>query len=328
MKNIRSALKLFCLLCALCLPGLAAAAEPGYGASTSSPAAPKRFRSGIFINRINDFDVKTGTVELDFWYWVICDGDVPSLQNLELSNGKLEAVGDVITQKKDGKNYVSRRYIAQAKCMVDMTKFPFDRQQIVLSFEDSELTADQMVFVPDEVNSGIDSDFRMNEWVTDKIQYRVGSHHYASSFGYLDIPAGQGSDYSQFVVMITLHRRGGFWQKIFKYFWAVVISVIVGLFSLLIRVCDLDGRFGMAVGALFANVGCSFLLSDKLPESPNVSLAEWVSYISLGFIMLFLVESIISLAIYNSGHEKFSKRLDWCVFALSLLCYSGIWFFF
>ena len=167
----------------------------------------------------------------------------------------------------------------------------------------------------------------MNEWEVKKIDYRVDRHHYASSFGYLNIPSGQGSEYSQLNVLITLRRRGSLMQKVFKYFWAVVVSVIVGLFSLLIRVCDLDGRFGMAVGALFANVGCSFLLSDKLPESPGVSLAEWISYISLGFIMLFLVESIVSLAIYNSGRKKLSRWLDLGVFALCLICYSVVWFF-
>jgi len=321
MKHVLFSVKPFFLFfaLALCLPVAAVEASPA--------AALKKFHSGVFINRIDNFDVKTGVAEVDFWYWVVCDGEAPTLQNLELSNGKLEPAGEVITQKRDGKHYISRRYIAQAKCAIDMKRFPFDRQQLRLSFEDSELTGDQMVFLPDTVNSGIDSSFRMNEWEVKGIDYSVDSHHYSSSFGYLDIPTGQGSDYSQFNVMITLQRRGGFWQKAFKYFWAVVVSVIVGLFSLLIRVCDLDGRFGMAVGALFANVGCSFLLSDKLPESPGVSLAEWVSYISLGFIMLFLVESILSLAIYNSGHEKFSKRLDHGVFFASLIIYSVVWFF-
>lgn len=314
MKNIRIVVKSLVLFCLLALP------SAGF-------AAPRQFHSGIFINRINDFDVKTGTAEVDFWYWAVCDGPKPQLQNLELSNGKLESVGDEITQTKGGRTYVSRRYIAQAKCLVDISRFPFDRQQIRLSFEDSELTDDQMVFVPDKLNSGIDAAFRMNEWEVKKIEYRVDRHHYASSFGYLNIPSGQGSDYSQLNVLITLQRRGSLMQKVFKYFWAVVVSVIVGLFSLLIRVCDLDGRFGMAVGALFANVGCSFLLSDKLPESPGVSLAEWVSYISLGFIMLFLVESIVSLAIYNSGRRKLSRWLDFGVFALSLTCYSVVWFF-
>lgn len=310
-------IKIICLL----LASLALACE-------CFAAAPpvRKLRCGVFINRINEFDIRTGTAEVDFWYWVIGKGEKPSLQSLELSNGKLEAVGDVIAQENKGEFYMSRRYIAHVKCILNMEKFPFDRQRVVLSFEDGASTSDQMVFVPDVVNSGIDSTYRMNEWDVKNIEYAVGIHHYASSFGYLDIPSGQGSDYSQFNVIITLARQGSFWQKLFKYFWAVVVSVIVGLFSLLIRVCDLDGRFGMAVGALFANVGCSFLLSDKLPQSPGVSLAEWVSYISLGFIMLFLVESIVSLTIYNNGHTTFSRRMDFCVFALSIVAYGGIWF--
>lgn len=319
MKKLLSAVKFLVLICALSLPAASVLA--------ADAPAPKQYRSGVFINRINSFDVKSGTAEVDFWYWAISEGEAASLQNLELSNGKLEPVGDAITQKKDGKFYVSRRYIAEAKCRLDMSRFPFDRQKIVLAFEDGELTRDRMVFVPDAANSGIDPALHMNEWTVKGIDYQVKTHNYPSSFGYLDIPTGQGSEYSQFNVEMTLERRGSFWQKSFKYFWAVIVSVIVGMFALLIRVCDLDGRFGMAVGALFANVGCSFLLSDKLPESPGVSLAEGVSYISLGFIMLFMVESIISLAIYNSGREKLSRRIDYAVFGLSLIGYCGFWFF-
>lgn len=289
--------------------------------------SPKQYRSGIYINRINEFDVKKGTAEVDFWFWQISSESSASLQSLELSNGTMEPVGEAITQQENGLYYVSRRYIAHVQCTLDMKKFPFDRQNIVLSFEDSDLTSDQMVFIPDTANSGLDPAFRLNEWKIDGISYQTGTHHYPSSFGYLDIPSGQGSDYSQFNVIVTLTREGSVLQKLFKYFWAVMVSVIVGLFALLIRVCDLDGRFGMAVGALFANVGCSFLLSDKLPESPGVSMAEWVSYISLGFIMLFLVESIISLAIYNRDHTTFSKRLDWGTFIVSILAYTGMWFF-
>ena len=290
-------------------------------------APPKKYRNGVYINRINEFDVIKGKAEVDFWYWLVSADSSATLQNLELSNGTMEPVGEIITQKKDGLHYLSRRYVAQVQCKLDMEKFPFDQQQIILSFEDSDLTSDQMIFVPDTVNSGIDQTFNMNEWEIKGISYQTGKHHYSSSFGYLDIPSGQGSDYSQFNVIITLTRRGSVLQKLFKYFWAVVVSVIVGLFSLLIRVCDLDGRFGMAVGALFANVGCSFLLSDKLPESPCVSTAEWVSYISLGFIMVFLVESIISLAIYNRDHTTFSKWLDWGTFLACFIGYTGMWFF-
>ncbi len=286
---------------------------------------PLVYQSGIYINRINSFDMKSGIAEVDFWYWVITEKEEASLQNLELSNGKLEPLGEVIRQQLGDKFYASRRYIATANCLIDTSRFPFDKQSITLLFEDGAYTSDQMTFKPDINNSGIDPAFKMNEWTITNVSYNVGGHNYPTSFGYLDIPSGQGSDYSQFCVKLELVRTGSMLQKLFKYFWAIFISVIVGLFALLIRVCDLDGRFGMAVGSLFANVGCSFILSEQLPQSPNLSLAELVSYVSLGFIMVFLVESIISLAIFNRGREKASKILDFGTFYASIIAYGIMW---
>ncbi len=295
-------------------------------ANTGKKTQPLVYESGIYIIQINEFDIKTGCAEVDFWYWVVTTGTKVSLDNLELSNGKLEPLTNPVYQQQGNKYYASRRYLAKARCIIDIERFPFDKQTVRLSFEDGEFTADQMIFKPDIANSGIDPNFKMNDWKVIDVDYGVGMRNYPTSFGYLDIPSGQGSDYSLLSVKIDLLREGTVLQKLFKYFWAVVVSVIVGLFSLLIRVCDLDGRFGMAVGSLFANVGCSFLLSEQLPQTPGVSLAEMVSYISMGFIMIFLIESIISLALYNRNFEKASRILDRTTFVVCMLLYAGMWF--
>ena len=288
-------------------------------------AAPKTYKTGIYINRIKSYDTKIGLAEIDLWYWVVAEGEAPSLKNLELSNGSLKPLGKPVTMQHNGRFYASMRYIASAAAVVDMSRFPFDKQIVTLSFEDGDSIAEDLIFVPDTGNSGIDRNFKMNDWEIGKLALKTGNHYYSSSFGDLDLPSGQGSNYSQFLIELELIRRGSFWQKIFKYFWAVIVSVIVGLFALLIRVCDLDARFGMAVGALFANVGCSFLLSDLLPKSTIVSLAEMISFISLGFIMIFLVESIISLNFYNRGRVKVSRYMDWAVFGICSASYAVMW---
>lgn len=300
-------------------------AVTGAEAESKNSSEIKKYHSGVYINRINSFDVKTGVAEIDIWYWCVTDKAEASLQTLDLSNGKLEAIGEPVKQKYGNRYYVSRRYLAQVQCLIDISRFPFDKQQIVLAFEDGEFTSDQMVFSPDIRNSGIDPAFKMGEWDIAQISYKTGSHNYPTSFGYLDIPSGQGSDYSQMLVVIDLNRKGTVCQKLFKYFWAVFVSLIVGLVSLFIRVCDLDGRFGMEVGSLFANVGCSFILVEKLPESPGLSLAEHISYFSLGFIMLFIVESIISLALYNRDRQALSRKLDIGTFVAGIFGYALMW---
>lgn len=294
-------------------------------ASAEEAAAPKTYTCGVFINRINNFDVISGTAEVDFWYWSVSKSADVSLQNLELSNGQARAVGEEVKQDQDGLYYVSRRYIATVNCQIDTTKFPFDSQVIPLIFEDSELTTDQLVFQPDKANSGIDPAFRMNNWLIQSISYKVAVHHYPSSFGYLDIPSGQGSDYAQYIVEITLSRRGSVFQKILKFFWAMGISVLVGLFALLIRIRDLAARFGMATGALFANVGCSYLLAEQLPQSPSVSLAEQAGYLSLGLILFTLVISIFSLGLFHLDRENWCRWLDRGAFCIGITSYLLMW---
>lgn len=289
--------------------------------------APKKYCSGVFINRINKFDLLTGSAEVDFWYWTVSESPKVSLQNLEIINGTFKTNGETIKQELGGRHYVSRRYTAVVKCKIDTAKFPFDKQVIPLIFEDSEQTLDQLIFVPDKVNSGIDPSFRMNNWVIRQINYKNAVHHYPSSFGYLNIPSGQGSDYSQLVVEIEIGRRGSILHKILKYFWAMAISVLVGMFALLIPIHDLAARFGMATGSLFANVGCSYLLSEQLPKSPTISLAEAAGYVSLGLIMFSLLVSIFSLMLFNNEFKKGARRLDWTAFTISMSSYIVMWIY-
>ena len=314
LKHIRSSLIVF-FFCAL-----TAFAE-------ETATVPKIYTCGVFINRICSFEVVSGTAVVDFWYWAVSTSADVSLQNLELSNGQAKVIGEEIKQDQDGLYYVSCRYVATVNCQIDTTNFPFDAQVIPLIFEDSQMTADQLVFQPDKANSGIDPSFKMNNWLIQSIGYNVATHHYPSSFGYLDIPSGQGSDYSQLIVEITLNRRGSIFQKILKFFWAMGISVLVGLFALLIRIRDLAARFGMATGALFANVGCSYLLAEQLPQSPSVSLAEKAGYLSLGFILFTLIVSILSLGLFHMERENWSRRLDRSAFCVGISSYLLMWAF-
>ena len=290
-----------------------------------SAQGAEKVELGIYINRIEAFDIKTGTAKVDFWLWGRRIGSKkPILATLEVSNGQFQQTGE-LTKKQQGKIYYEcNRYSATVACHVDLKNFPFDRQMLKICIEDSEYLDDQVIFSADTKNSRIDSSYRLSEWDVSSLRCYSDSHLYPTSFGDPDVKDGDGSSrYSRLNIEVGLVRSGSFISKCFKYFWAIVISVIVGLFALWIFVADLDARFGMNVGALFANVGCSFIIADKLPDSPELTVAELVSLISLGVIMILLVESIVSLCLYNHGKNVVSKRLDHWSFWGILIAYSA-----
>jgi len=278
--------------------------------------SPEKLELGIYINRIDAFDIKTGTAKIDFWLWGRRTGNnKPILATLEISNGQVLQSGEII-KKQEGKIYYEcKRYSAIIACRVNLKKFPFDKQTLKICIEDSESLIDQMIFSADKKNSRIDPSWRLNEWSISELRCFSDDHLYPTSFGDPDVKEADGSSrYSRLNIEVDLIRNGDFMSKCFKYFWAIIVSAIVGLAALWIRVIDCDARFGMTVGALFANVGCSFIIAEKLPDSPELTVAELVSYISLGVILILLLESIISLWIYNQEKVITSKRLDHIAF--------------
>ena len=284
---------------------------------------PEKLEVGIYINRIDSFDIKTGTAKIDFWLWGRRFGsDKPILATLEVGNGQIHSFGEII-KKRDGNTfYEAKRYSATVACRVDLKKFPFDRQTLNICIEDNELLVDQMVFAADTKNSRIDPFWRMNEWTISNLRCFTDDHLYPTSFGDPDVKeADGGSRYSRLNIEVDLVRNGDFLSKCFKYFWAMIVSAAVGLAALWIRVIDCDARFGMTVGALFANIGCSFIIAEKLPDSPGLTIAELVSHVSLGVILLILCESILSLGLYNQKSPSSSKRLDLWSFGAISTCY-------
>ncbi|MBQ7209188.1 MAG: hypothetical protein IJS01_15440 [Lentisphaeria bacterium] len=291
---------------------------------------PEKLEVGIYVNRIDSFDIKTGTASIDFWLWGRRSGSSkPILATLEISNGQIQKTGEIIKKQKGNIFYEAKRYSAIVACRVNLKKFPFDKQTIKICIEDNELLIDQMIFSADTKNSRIDPSWRLNEWNISPLRCFSDDHLYPTSFGDPDVNEADGSSrYSRLNVEMDLARNGDFLSKCFKYFWAIIVSAAVGLAALWIRVVDCDARFGMTVGALFANVGCSFIIADKLPDSPELTVAELVSYVSLGVILILLLESIISLWLYNHEKTAVSRRLDhwsfWTISAFYTVSVVGI----
>ena len=58
---------------------------------------------------------------------------------------------------------------------------------------------------------------------------------------------------------------------------------------------DLDARFGMGVGALFAVAASAFVVSASLPDSASLTVADKMHMVALGFIFLTLLLSAFCL---------------------------------
>lgn len=94
------------------------------------------------------------------------------------------------------------------------------------------------------------------------------------------------------------------WGFFLKMFLPLYVAVAVAILAFFIKPTDTDPRFGLGVGALFAAVANSYINSSMLPNTGVMSLADIICIIGTITILLTLIESTISLHLYDRKDKK------------------------
>jgi hypothetical protein len=95
-----------------------------------------------------------------------------------------------------------------------------------------------------------------------------------------------------------------------KLFFTVFIATMISLIALFIKPTDLDPRFGLGAGALFAAVASEVVIASSLPDTNVMTLPDKLHMIAIFFIFLSIAESIVSLRFFTSEKEALSKKFD------------------
>jgi hypothetical protein len=316
------------LVAALAAGGVpVAVAEPRPAAErmiAAHPAVgPGEVVVGVYLNQITAISLRENSFNADFYVWFRWQGagEYKPLESFELMNGKVESKGSVVEKKIGDLNYVSARVLATINKPWDLRSFPLDSHTLEIQLEDSMFEQGGLRFVADDKNIGRNPAIQLSGWTIHDVSHRIGSHLYRTNYGDVSLPSGNESRYSRFTYVVEIGRPG--WLYSLKYFSTVLISTFVAFLAFLIRPTNLDPRFGLGIGALFAVVASGLVVASSLPESDTLTLADLVHLASIAVIFCTLFISAISLRAFESGREPFARRLDRTCLALLPLGYAS-----
>jgi hypothetical protein len=88
------------------------------------------------------------------------------------------------------------------------------------------------------------------------------------------------------------------------------LSALVALLALFIKPTNVDPRFGLGVGAIFAAMANQYIVSAALPDSAIVTTADIIGMATIVVILVGIAESVGSLWLYENERVRPSKRLD------------------
>lgn len=100
------------------------------------------------------------------------------------------------------------------------------------------------------------------------------------------------------------------WGLFLKIFIGMYIAFLIALVSLVSHPWELEPRFGLPVGGLFAAVGNKYIIDSLLPESPEFSLVDILHSLTFFGILSILAVSAIALKYYNNGDKEACLKVN------------------
>ena len=317
MKDVRRSFRLFSMAIFLMMATNLVKAQE---------SLPDTVTTGIYVTSIHDIDFKEKEYTITFWLWLkYVNKDFDFLQNLEIPMAKTVSRSFSTIDTSNGKIYLLMKMQCVMKDSWKTENFPFDHQKLRLSVENSQYDSKSLVFKPDTLGNHYDPRFTLRGWNIDSFNVVINTKKYETAFGDEEMIKPH-TEYSAYRVNIVLTRdaMGLFW----KMFLGMYVSFLIAYMCFYIHSDNIESRFGLSVGSLFAVIGNKYIIDSALPESTTFTLVDTLHGITLLFIFCVITCTTYSIKLAKKKNLAAANRFDMIAAQTLLIVYIllNTWF--
>jgi len=279
---------------------------------------PDTVKTGIYITSIHDIDFKQNEYTVNLWIWFkYKNREFDFSQNLEIPQAKTFSKLYYNIDSSDG-IYILMKLQCVMKDSWKINNFPFDRQTLRLGIENSQFDSRSLVFSVDTLGKHYDPRFTLRGWVIDSFGITPGIKAYETTFG---DPAMSKPhvEYGSYRVKIGIKRDAV--ELFWKMFLGMYVSFLISYICFYIHADNIDSRFGLSVGSLFAAIGNKYIIDSSLPESTSFTLVDLLHGITLFFIFIVITSSAYALQLVKNNELKKANRFDMVMAQVVLVVY-------
>lgn len=289
----------------------------GLAQKASDPAS---VHVGVYVNRIYDLSLRDNRFVSDFYIWFRWqDKELKPYESFEIANGHIDSRETIYQDVVEGFEYAVVRVTATITKYWDIRPFPLDNHEVTLEIEDSQNEDFKFKYIADANNSAISPDTQVPGWNIGTTNNQVRNHEYKTNYGDISLPSGNTSSYSRYIFSVNLLRPGyGYFKKLFL---SLFLATLISFLAFAIKPTDLDPRFGLGIGAIFAVAASQYVVASSLPDTNILTMADALHILSITYIFLSLVESTISLKLATGPRPELSQKLDRTSLVLFVLSY-------
>jgi len=310
---------IFTLLVASCL------FHPGFY-SNAQEIIRDTVKTGIYITSIHDIDFKQKEFAVTFWLWLkYKNREFEFDKYLEVPNAKSVDKSFYTVDVVDGKIRMVMRLQCVMKDSWRIANFPYDKQTLRISVENSQFDNRYLIFEPDTLGNNFDKRFTLRGWTIDSCLMSAGTKVYETAFGD-ESYAKPRMEFSSFRTRLVITRDGSglFW----KMFLGMYLAFLISYTCFHIHTDSIDSRFGLSVGSLFAVIGNKYIVDSSLPESTSFTLVDTLHGLTLFFILCVVACTAYSLRLVKRGQEQKAQKFDLIARRVIFVSYVllNVWF--
>ena len=255
-------------------------------------AQPVQVRTSVYVLNLGKFEVSSGSYTIDFYLSMECDEACDP--QFEFMNGRATSV-DRLIDEPNSKFYRIQANLAEN---IDLKNYPFDEHALSIVIEDKRQQSSELVFVPDDAQSGVDPKVILVGWELDGWNATSETHNYAP----------YNEDYSRYTFAVNIRRI--FLASVMKTFLPVLFIVIVGLLALLIEERDkLWTRIGINTSALLAAVMFHLNVTSSIPPVGYLTFADKFMLITYVVLVLSLLSTILMMMHAKHNDAALEKKI-------------------
>jgi hypothetical protein len=278
-------------------------------AQTHEKQTPDTVKVGAYVISLHDIDIHDKEYTVRFWLWLLHNNpeefDFP--YQTEVPNAKSLEKPDMMTDTIMGKTWCLMKMKATMKESWNVGDYPFDEQLLMVRIENTVFDQSKLVFKADSLGSNFDPELAIDGWNIKDFRVSTGVSHYNTAFGDPSVQE-QNSDYSHFDIEMTLERNA--WGLFFKLFMGMYIAFLISSVTFIINPKQVEPRFGLPVGGLFAAVGNKYIIDSLLPETSDFTLVDSLHTITFLAIFFTIACSALSLKWVNKDMHSKAQRLN------------------
>lgn len=309
---------------ALAVWGLLAPASANANPGPPAEPGPAKVTYGVFINNLENIDLATNSYSIDLYLWLRWKHPkIDPSKSIEVMNTlsgdqavEMHPLYDEPLEMPDGSKYMAFRLHGWFDSKMDLAKYPFDVQTLVMDFEDSKYDSTGVEYVPDTDPATINPSVTLPGYIVGNPTAVALEHPYPTNFG--DLTVAGRPNYSR--IRVTLQVERHVMPSMVKIVVPIFLVILITSLIFLLPGRFEDSRIGIGVTAMLTIVALQWTTTSDLPDVEYLMMIDLIYMLSTGYVLAAMAYTVI--ASRRETHTASEAVLDRRVGIASLIAYG------